>query len=206
MQPLILTSSLAGKVAALFDEMETAYGAVAEGLDFSCDGCPDNCCDSYFLHYTYVEWAYLRQGFASLPEEQRETVLARAAEYIRQSEAALGRGERPLVMCPLNEKGRCILYGHRPMICRLHGVPATITRPDGRTTSFPGCCRCQEIVSGRPAVSPMERNVLFRGMVELETELLRQCTPRPRVKTTIARMLLQEPPPAVTVPRVGISD
>jgi cell division protein YceG involved in septum cleavage len=51
----------------------------------------------------------------------------------RQVRQALAREERPQLMCPLNEEGRCSLYLHRLMICRMHGVPSSLTFPNGQT-------------------------------------------------------------------------
>ncbi len=177
-------------------EMEEAYDLAAAKLSFSCTGCPDNCCDSYFLHHTYLEWAYLWEGMAQLAEEKREEIVQRAAAYVVGVERALAAGERPRVMCPLNEKGRCVLYGHRLMICRMHGVPSAMTRPDGKRLTFPGCFRCQEVVAGYAGEAPeVERTDFYRRLVALEHELL---GPRrhflPRAKMTIAQMLVKGPP------------
>ncbi|MBA3003561.1 MAG: hypothetical protein FP813_06890 [Desulfurivibrio sp.] len=195
MEALILQPELAAKIADLYDRMEKAYDIVARQLDFTCDGCPDNCCDSYFQHHTYVEWAYLWQGLLELEPERRKEIENRAAEYGAACERALARDERPQVMCPLNEAGRCGLYHHRLMICRMHGVPSSLTYPNGQIKKFPGCFRCQEIVGDRQAVPMVERASLFRGLVALEQELLgEQQDQLPKVKKTIADMILLGPP------------
>jgi hypothetical protein len=190
-----LAPELAEKIAALYARMERAYDIVAQQLAFSCAGCPDNCCDSYFLHHTYVEWAYLWEGIFALPEERRRLLVERAAACAAACHEALARDERPQVMCPLNEEGRCSLYQHRLMICRLHGVPSSLTFPNGRVEKFPGCFRCQEIVAGRPAVPTVERAPLLRELAALERELLgEQQGQMPRVKKSIADMILLGPP------------
>lgn len=195
MTPSPLAPELAEKIAALYARMEQAYDIVAQQLDFSCAGCTDNCCDSYFLHHTYVEWAYLWQGLNALPEARRRLLLERAAGYAAACHEALARDERPQAMCPLNEEGRCSLYQHRLMICRLHGVPSSLTFPNGRVEKFPGCFRCQEIVAGRAAVPTVERAPLLRELAALERELLgEQQASMPRVKKTIADMILLGPP------------
>ncbi|MBA3004892.1 MAG: hypothetical protein FP813_13755 [Desulfurivibrio sp.] len=191
----MLQPELAAKIADLYARMEKAYDIVATQLDFTCDGCPDNCCDSYFLHHTYVEWAYLWQGLMALEPERRKEIENRAAEYAAACEKALARGERPQVMCPLNKEGRCGLYHHRLMICRMHGVPSSLTFPNGQIKKFPGCFRCQEIVGDRQAVPMVERASLFRGLVAQEQELLgEQQDQLPKVKKTIADMILLGPP------------
>ena len=195
MEPSILPSELAAKIADLYSRMEKAYDLVAQQLDFTCDGCPDNCCDSYFQHHTYVEWAYLWLGLMELEPMRRKAMENRAAEYAAACEVALARGERPQVMCPLNEAGRCGLYHHRLMICRMHGVPSSLTYPNGQTKKFPGCFRCQEIVGGRQAVPMVERASLFRELAALEQELLGPLQGElPKVKKTIADMILLGPP------------
>jgi hypothetical protein len=195
---LTLNSALASQLAELYNEMEGRYQLVADNLHFSCTGCPDNCCDSYFLHHTYVEWAYLWQGFSSLPPAKQNTILARAASYVKQSEMMLLRGERPNIMCPLNDQGLCMLYNHRYMICRLHGVPAQLSLPDGRNFNFPGCFRCQEIVENLPAEknpAPLQRSDLFKRLADIELTCIgRGRHEVPKVKMTIAHMLLKGPP------------
>jgi hypothetical protein len=183
------------QVASLYHDMETAYNQAAGALNFSCSECPDNCCDSYFLHYTYTEWTYLWQGLKGLAAPELQHITAKAVEYVSMSEAVMAKGERPILMCPLNTDGLCALYPYRLMICRLHGIPATFTRPDGKKIEFPGCFRCQEQVPGHSAVQPLDRTQFFRRLVGLELELLGHGrTVLPRVKLTIAQMIAKGPP------------
>lgn len=196
MPDISLTPELAKRIADLYARMEIAYDRVAKALSFSCEGCPSNCCDSFFQHHTYIEWAYLWEGLNTLPEDRRKLLLQRAATYVAESEALLAKGERPALMCPLNENGRCSLYSYRLMICRMHGVPSEFTRPDGRKMSFPGCFRCQELV-GHTTNPPhvVDRTKLYRELAELETTLLgSRRSILPRVKLTLAQMMVQGPP------------
>ena len=186
------------QIEVLYCDMEESYDATANELGLTCVGCPDNCCDSYFLHFTYIEWCYLWHGLNTLAEDKRREIIERAVAYEEQSQLQLTRGDRPRIMCPLNEKGRCILYKHRLMVCRTHGVPAQMTRPDGQKMSFPGCFRCQEIIDFRedkqsPVV--MERTPLLRRLVELEQRLLDgKRGLLPKVRLTISGMLKAGPP------------
>ena len=190
-----LPPTLATRIADLYGRMERAYDIVARQLDFTCDGCPDNCCDSYFQHHTYIEWAYLWEGLAALPEARRKLILERAADYAAKCEEALAKGERPVAMCPLNEEGRCTLYAHRLMICRMHGVPSSLTFPNGQGKTFPGCPRCQELTRGKAAVPTVERTPLLRELAMLEQELLgKEAGVMPKVKKTIADMIILGPP------------
>lgn len=184
------------QLAQLYSQMEEAYGKVAQLLDFTCEACPDNCCDSYFTHHTYLEWAYLWEGFSQMPEEKRILCRQRAGEYVKQSEADLAMEKRPDIMCPLNEDGSCSLYTHRLLICRLHGVPASLTLPNGEKKSFPGCFRCQELTNGKGELPTMDRTKFFREMVGLEHEFLgHKRHILPKVKMTIAEMLVKGVPP-----------
>ena len=194
-----LSASLTARIESLYQDMQSSYDTVATSISLTCDGCPDNCCDSYFMHYTYIEWAYLWQGIEQLDESQQREILDRAAAYERACEADLARGDRPQHMCPLNQDGRCVLYQHRLMVCRTHGVPAKMTRPDGQVLQFPGCFRCQQEVGqlgAEQADTPhVERTPLLRRLVELEQDFLQgRRHLAPRIKMTIARMLLSGPP------------
>lgn len=196
-----LDGEMLERIESLYDDMERSYDSTAASLGHSCAGCPDNCCDSYFLHFTYIEWCYLFQGMNLLPREQQQHILSRAQMYEEQCEKLLASGQRPRVMCPLNESGRCILYKYRLMVCRTHGVPAEMTRPDGKKLSFPGCFRCQELVGRQGTefrVPVMERTPLLMRLVALEQHLLEGKKDRaPKVRMTIAGMLKAGPP---TVP------
>ena len=190
----LLTPELSDRLANLYHRMETAYNRVAGELAFSCTGCPDNCCDSFFQHHTILEWAYLWQGLAVLEAARLSQIRQQAELYLAEATAAIARQERPQLICPVNDQGRCLLYAHRLMICRLHGVPSTVTRPNGEKQSFPGCFRCQELTAGRPGVV-VERGELYRELAELERELLTTTQRRgPRIKMTIAEMILAGPP------------
>ncbi len=195
MSIITLTPELITQIAALYHRMEEEYDIVARALDFSCQGCPDNCCDSFFLHHTYTEWTYLRQGLFALSDDQQTVIKKRAQENLAACSSLMEAGKRPEVMCPLNEEGLCILYKHRLMICRLHGVPSWFSLPDGRKKEFSGCFRCQEQVAGQDNPAAVDRTPLFQALADLEKKLLRSVgQPMPRVKMTIAQMIIEGPP------------
>ena len=192
---IVLSPEFSQQVTSLFAEMGEVYDRTAQAIQLTCMDCPDNCCDSYFLHHTYTEWAYLWEGLNKLDADKLAAIQERAREYVLQGEAILAKGERPMLMCPLNDKGLCTVYSHRMMICRLHGVPSTFTRPDGQTMQFPGCFRCQEITGEKPPAASMDRTDFFRRLVELELELLGpKRGSAPKVKLTLAQMIVQGPP------------
>jgi hypothetical protein len=200
---VVLPEELLRQLQGIYEKLEQGYSTVARELGFSCAGCSDNCCDSYFLHHTYTEWAFLWLGFSRLDPAQQKEVLRKSRNYISQCEEAQKTGERPQVMCPLNEGGLCTLYEYRMLVCRTHGVPATLTRPDGQKLHFPGCFHCQDLVQrkyGKAQPPHVERTPLLRQLVLLEDELFdNKRRLMPKVKMTIAEMLVKGPP-ALPVP------
>ncbi len=204
MKELFLPPELSCEIGEIYDSMEVAYDEVASAIALTCDGCPDNCCDSFFLHYTYCEWAYLWEGIRALEDDKLDAIMQRAKDYVEQSRLMIARGERPQIMCPLNEEGRCGLYSHRLMICRTHGVPATLTRPDGQLLRFPGCFRCQEIVSTAFSIETdapaMDRTILYKRLAQLESRFLGDKRGlMPKIKMTIAEMIVSGPPKDIKV-------
>jgi len=199
MKEIILSPVLSRELADIYSAMELQYDAVAGTIGLTCSGCPDNCCDSYFQHYTYCEWSYLWEGLRALDEPILDEIVERSRQYVMECSKAIARGEQPRLMCPLNDNGRCSLYSHRLMICRLHGIPSAMTRPDGKTIKFPGCFRSQGIIKQKyrneNEIPFMDRTGLLGRVVALESELLggrRHLFPK--VRKTIAEMIAGGPP------------
>jgi Fe-S-cluster containining protein len=89
-------------------------------------GC-DGCCYQQFTVFA-VEAHHLAQAVAALAPEARQRLLAR----LQQDDP--WRIIATPTPCVLLEHGRCSLYEHRPLICRIHGFPIASTmieRPDG---------------------------------------------------------------------------
>lgn len=199
LKEILLPPELSREISEIYQAMQEDYEKVAEDITLSCLDCPDNCCDSYFQHHTYSEWAYLWEGLRNLDGETLGRITERAKKYVRKSTEVLATGQRPQLMCSLNEDGLCALYQHRMLVCRMHGIPATLTRPDGQSMRFPGCFRCQEIVSNKyeqeTDAPAMDRTLLFRRLAVLESRLMGERRHLyPRVKKTIADMIVQGPP------------
>ncbi len=190
-----LISNLFKKLFRLYSEMEEAYNRAAGEIGLSCQGCPDNCCTSYFQHHTYIEWAYLWKGIGSRPDEKQREFMNRAGEYVSQSRALLAEGLKPRIMCPLNDRGLCQLYEYRLMVCRMHGVPNSFVRPDGKRVSFPGCFRCQELYSHLKEVPVLDRTGFYRELACLEMAFVGpKIKTLPKMKLTLAEMLVRGPP------------
>jgi Fe-S-cluster containining protein len=81
---------------------------------FACHyGCAD-CCKQD-LHLLPVEFHFLQKAFTLLPENTKQIA-------IRSRTNSTDRH----LPCPLLHKGGCLLYVHRPVICRTHGLPLYI--------------------------------------------------------------------------------
>lgn len=198
MSKKILPAQAFRKLAALYADMQSAYAEHAGALGLTCENCTDNCCTSYFQHHTRIEWAYLLQGLAELPAERRAEYEKRARDYVRGAQQALAEGERPRIMCPLNDDGLCGLYAHRLMICRLHGVPNRLRYPNGRVVEFPGCFRSQELCAAGGPFPVLDRTALYTRLMELEVQFVGPGRIRslPRVDLTLAEMIVQGAPQA----------
>lgn len=179
------------RLEALYARMQQAYDSTVGHTGFSCQGCDNNCCTSYFQHHTYVEWSFLFKGLDALPADKREQYMLRARDYVRQAQETLARGERPSAMCPLNDDGLCGLYRHRLMICRLHGVPHQLAGRMGQVNDFPGCFRFPK----DNETTPLDRTPLYRDLAKLEMDFLgARLAQLPKVNLTLAEMMVQGPP------------
>jgi hypothetical protein len=185
-----------GRLADLYARMEAGYDELATRLGLSCSRCTDNCCLSYFQHHTYIEWSYLWLGLKTLDSGHRQAVLERAQNNVSQSQEIRAQGQRPRLMCPLNEEGLCILYPYRLMICRLHGVPNQVRMPNGQTRQFPGCQTCQELTANWDRVPLLDRTPLYIELAQLERDFLGSLANNlPKVDMTLSEMLVRGRPP-----------
>jgi Fe-S-cluster containining protein len=104
-------------------------------------GC-SACCRGLF-DITVLDALYLRRGFDQLPEKVRHSVRLKARNRLDALTARWPAFEAPWILnripeaewdammpeedetpCPLlSEQGTCLVYDHRPMTCRLNGIP-----------------------------------------------------------------------------------
>jgi len=102
-------------------------------------GC-DDCCYAVF-ELTFVEAAYVYFAFQSeLPRTERRKVLKKADRsqeqlrslYLKTREKQISKNEmhleiaRARVECPLHHEHRCLLHKHRPITCRVYGIPTVV--------------------------------------------------------------------------------
>ena len=104
-------------------------------------GC-SSCCRGLF-DITLLDALYLKLGVDRLPESQRTRIMAAANERLKSMSLIIPEFVEPwlLNLIPesqwdalmpeedethcllLSESGQCLVYEHRPMTCRLNGIP-----------------------------------------------------------------------------------
>ena len=156
------------KLEQLFVKMDAAYDTAAKQHGFVCNGCEENCCKTLFYHHTFLEFFYLVQGLRKLDAETRKTLYKRAQKVCFSPITTASADTVFRKMCPLNQNGRCQLYAHRPMICRLHGIPYLLgfgqAQKEGegcddfyqQAVKTDSCFRSHRIVSG---VGPVRKKI-----------------------------------------------
>ncbi len=170
----------------LFQKMDGAYDAAAKEHGFVCNGCDENCCKTLFYHHTFLEFICLAQGLQKLAAETRKALFKRAQKYVlAQSDASSEKIFRK--MCPLNQDDRCQLYAHRPMICRLHGIPYLLGFGQAQKEG-PGCDEFyQQTVKINPA---LDRTQLYQELAMLEKKVRGHLNNSSKIRLTIAEMIV----------------
>jgi Fe-S-cluster containining protein len=173
----------------LLARMDQAYRQTADAAGFECRGCLQNCCRTLFFHHTLTELLYLKAGLARLSADAHNRIRERAAVVDRMHDTQQAQQPSAGTMCPLNERDRCMLYAHRPMICRLHGLPHRLQRPDGKVLSGPGCDDFYR-QSGSVSSVALDRTPHYTAMAGVEKALRQKWDFGARIKMTIAQMVI----------------
>ncbi len=177
------------ELQGLYAAMDRAYDQAADRYGFSCTGCADSCCLTRFYHHTAIEYAYLLSGFRELPPERRRTFLSRAQACIRDLERAM-REKKPFRhMCPVNDDGWCALYAHRPMICRLHGIPHELSPPGRPKIQGAGCTEFERQFGDLPYAA-FDRTPFYAEMAGMERRFRAQAGISEKFRMTVAMMLI----------------
>src|SRR6516162_9059893 len=167
---------------SILEAVDAWYRSVQEAhpAEVPCrKGCRD-CCIGLF-DVSLADRDLLREGLAKADPETRKDIEARAAALVarlREIEPGLGEtldGISPEeiddlcdavgdVECPvLGREGVCRLYGHRPLTCRMSGVP--VVDLSGKTVYPEGCAKCTLKAKDAPRldcdrISKRERRLL----------------------------------------------
>ncbi len=172
------------RLEELYYQMDDAYRGIADEIGFSCRGCDGvKCCTVDVTLHTFVEMFYLRRGFNSLDTSRQLEILGRSREIVKaKDEDPLGDSYRNAV-CALNFEGMCSLYEHRPMICRLAGIPHFMKRPDGKSLESVGCTTyTHDILPKYPKIM-LDRTEFYHRMARIEIEVVRALGKRTRSRT-----------------------
>ena len=121
-------------VDQIFTKMKSDYPQ-----EVRCDqGCTD-CCYALF-DLTLIESLYLSDKFSRIDSNLKNQILIEADKADRKTakikkelhkehqkgvpeEEILRRASKIKIRCPLLVDGKCVLYEHRPVTCRLYGIP-----------------------------------------------------------------------------------
>ena len=105
-----------------------------------CNPCCSDCCHALFGLFL-IEAVYLKRHFDKLGRKERRAALLRgnkADKELKKLEQRLQTQdinprttnyplERERIRCPLlGDNEECVLYPHRPITCRVYGIPTAI--------------------------------------------------------------------------------
>lgn len=176
------------RLETLYAQMDTAWEKAAAHYGFVCRGCANSCCATEFYHYTYIEIHYLLKGVETLKAPMIKTIREKAKAACTAIAEAKATGQPVRVMCPLNNNGLCRLYKYRPMICRLHGIPHELKKPEATPVRHPGC------TDGTPLFNAgtyyrFDRTPIYAEMAKLEMEYRSSTDNQARIRQTIAKII-----------------
>jgi len=165
---------LVDKADAAFREMQKEHGS-----SMKCEAHCSDCCHAIFGLFL-IEAGYLKEHFERLSDEEKRAALLRCEEAEKSLERLQNmlrnhEGDpqmqtyimsRERIPCPLlNEHHDCILYPHRPITCRVYGIP---TRIQGKARV---CWKAKFKEGERYPVFDLDG--VYRDLYFLSTELLK---------------------------------
>ncbi|MBF0553933.1 MAG: hypothetical protein HQK96_05165 [Nitrospirae bacterium] len=158
---------------------------------FSCAGCSDNCCTTVFYHYTLIEYFFLAEGLSKITDPvMAEAIGERSQAYYMEIVRNPFKTDSLRIMCPLNFHGKCVIYGNRPLICRVHGVPSSLSQPGKTTQHWDGCKRFLELHGGEDFPVVIDRTPFYTQIAALEGQLRKEMVFFQKYKKTIAEMII----------------
>jgi Fe-S-cluster containining protein len=107
----------------LTEEIESYFENQQEYM-FCKEGC-SICCQNSYYPCSELEYDYLKTFIDDLDEQKREIIQKKAVEILKQRKEFL-KTEADIMQfsyeCPFLVDDSCIVYSHRPLICRGHGL------------------------------------------------------------------------------------
>ncbi|MCF6178708.1 MAG: YkgJ family cysteine cluster protein [Geopsychrobacter sp.] len=111
------------------------------GAQINCHKGCSSCCRGLF-EISLLDARLLQEGFALLNATTQDQVLSKARKRVAELQNEWPEFQQPYILnhlphddwqempeedptpCPLlADAGHCLIYAHRPMTCRLHGLP-----------------------------------------------------------------------------------
>ncbi|HIJ60386.1 MAG TPA: hypothetical protein HPP56_07235 [Nitrospirae bacterium] len=176
------------RIENIYQAIDSMYEMAKKHYHFDCNGCQTNCCETRFYHYSISEALYLKRGFETLSIIERDRILDKSRQYEKAYEEM---SEDNRLMCPLNEKGLCVLYKWRPMICRLHGVPYEVQDVNMSASFHGGCERfMSEMANSNFTYMTFNRTIFYRELSKVEEEIRGLLSLKVPQKKTVAQILL----------------
>jgi hypothetical protein len=177
------------RLKIIYASMDQKYQEAADYYGFECTGCEDNCCLTRFYHYTLIEYLCIKEGFHCLENRKQVEVKQRSLAVCRKTDEADKKGRPVQQMCPVNFGSLCVLYPYRPMICRLHGIPYELQRPDQGILNSPGCGTFALKCHGKKRFK-FDRTPFYMQMAALEKEMKQAVGMTQKIKMTVAQMIV----------------
>jgi len=171
----------------LLQTLDLWYGAciTQAGDQIRCHKGCSSCCRGLF-EISLLDARLLQQGFEQLDATTREQVLVKARARLTELQSVWPEFQHPYILnrlpnddwqqmpeddltpCPLlSDAGSCLIYAHRPMTCRLHGLPNL----DLSGESFSDDYCTLNFATSNPLLMP-ELRFPFRATFTREFELL----------------------------------
>ena len=143
---------------------------------------------THFYHHTHIEFFFIVKGFRTIRNELKNDILSQAIFVQEKNEKDNIKTEPSRLMCPLNINGKCVIYKHRPMICRMHGIPHELKKPGAPVHYGKGCNLFMENHFNENYF-PFDRTPFYFKMARLENEMKREIDLNGKFKKTISEML-----------------
>jgi len=174
------------RLSEIYKAIAAVYNEARRYYNFTCEGCNDNCCVTKFYHHTFIEEFFLSEGLKGLAEDKKRDIVSRAEDVVGIHTSS---AEDIRSLCPLNEAGLCILYEHRPMICRIHGVPYELFR-NFKMEYGDGCYRFITEKNNITKDFRINRTNFYLEIAMLEKEVREKLNFTGKYKKTTAEMVL----------------
>jgi Fe-S-cluster containining protein len=180
----------------LLERLDRWFAEAAEGRDIPCRAGCTACCHGPF-DISPADAELLREGLALLPAAVRNDIRAKGDRLLGRmgellpgwgapwdvdeiGEVAFDRMAEALAAepCPmLGSNGECRVYSHRPLVCRLIGLPMLTDLGE----VLPNACPIQDQFPGYPEMAPVP--FAYEGFAGEELAVMAETE---GVETTIA--------------------